>query len=249
MLVLSSHAKNGVRRLVIDSERLSSGGTVALTPDEWRYLARVLRLVVGAELEVRDGAGGSYLGTLSPGRTIQLGERSELPPMSGIAVHLAFSPPRGRRLDWLLEKAAELGAHTLWPVWTERGVRKETLSLARWSRKLSEAARQCGAAHAPVLEPARDLPDLIATLPVGLVRVLAQPTSSERLDQIVSCSGGNVPKGAVVLTGPEGGFTEKEEAAALDSGFVGFGMGDNILRAETAPLAALTILRHRCGEL
>lgn len=227
-------------------ERLVPGGTVALTPDEWRYLARALRLVVGARLEIRDGVGGRYDGTLSPGRTLKIGDREELPAPAGIAVHLAFAPPKGRRLDWLLEKSAELGAHALWPVYTERTVRRDTAAAARWTRKLQAAARQCGAAHTPLLHPPRELSDLLGDLPPVDVLLAADPGATAG---IAAALAGRTPSSALVLTGPEGGLSDDERQTLRTAGFAPFALGDAILRAETAPLTALTILRHLFGDL
>ncbi len=229
-------------RLVVDAARLG-GDQLALDPDEAKYLERVLRLRPGDVIEVRDGLGGSYEARLTgPGR-LALGEKRALPEPAGARVHLAFAPPKGKRVDVLLEKATEIGACAFHPVTTRRSVRKGG-DEARWQRVVRAAAAQCGVAHEPVVHATRGLDGFLANLPDAPLRLIADPAAARPLSSCLDAA-----DAAVILTGPEGGFTPQELSDAQASGFAPFALGPNILRAETAPLVALTIVRHRLGDL
>ncbi|MFT7626013.1 MAG: 16S rRNA (uracil1498-N3)-methyltransferase [Myxococcota bacterium] len=228
-------------RLVVAPERLT-GAQLALEPAESRYLTKVLRLAPGAPVEVRDGAGHRFESVLKDTRTIVLGAREVLASEPGPRVHLCFAPPKGKRLDWLLEKATELGATSLYPVYTERSVRRDATE-GRWQRIVDAAARQCAGAHAPTLYAGRPLSACLTAPPPG-VRLVAHPTATDTLQSQLSD-----PRDVVILTGPEGGFAAAELTAITAGGFHTFGLGDRILRAETAPIVALTISRYLSGKI
>lgn len=237
---LPGHA---MRRLVVAPDRLGSE-TLALDAAESRYLRNVLRMKAGDPIELRDGAGHRCTGRLADKRTIQLGPLEALPPDTGVAVHLCFAPPKHKRLDLLLEKAVELGAAALHPVYCERSVRRDSAE-ERWLRVVREAARQCAAARTPELSGGRPLRALIESPPAVALRLVADPEAPDRLGAVLPDAVDSV----AVLTGPEGGLTAAELEAATAAGWRPFRLGDRILRAETAPIAALAILRHRFGDL
>ena len=231
-------------RLVVAPERLRSG-ELTLATDEAHYLFRVRRHRTGDAIEIRDGAGGRFVAIVAGARALRLGPREALPAPIGTAVHLAFAPPKGQRADLLLEKATELGAAAFHPVVAERSVRRDEGALERFERIVGAAARQCGAAFAPVVHPARSLGSFLAEPPDGL-RLVASPEAERALRHVLPES---APLSAVVLTGPEGGFSPGELAAAGAVGFAAFRLGDLVLRAETAPIVELTLLRQRFGDL
>ena len=235
---------DALTRLVVEPERLLTG-LLVLTPDEAHYLRRVRRLGAGDAVEVRDGAGRRCPATLEGATALRLGEWERLPPPPGTAVHLAFAPPRGQRADLLLEKATELGAAAFHPIVAERSVRRDEGAVERYERLVRAAARQCGTAYTPLVHPAQSLGAFLAAPPEGL-RLVASPDAAAALRDVLPAA---APEAAVVLTGPEGGFSRAELAAATAAGFVPFRLGDLVLRAETAPLVALTLLRHRFGDL
>ncbi len=237
----------GITRVLIPADRIyGCGGKLHLETEEAHYLLHVLRLPVGAQLEVRDGRGGAWNATVADSSTLELAERTTLPPLVGVGVVLAFAPPRGGRMDILLEKATELGASALQPIWAARSVRKDSGNPGRWSRVVAAAARQCGISVMPDVAKPMAFDEALAAYAGVELKLVASPTAGESLREVV-------PKGpveqAVVLTGPEGGFTAQELDAAAASGFKPFSLGGAILRAETAPLVALALLRHRYGDL
>ncbi len=233
-------------RLIIDKERIHpGGGTLALKRDEQHYLLQVHRLQVGDRLNLRDGFGGSYPAQVLPSHKLEYGERETLAQLEGTSIHLAFAPPKGRRVDLILEKGTELGAAAMHPVYTERTVRKLTPLKARWERVVEAAARQCNAAYFPELwQPLRF--EQLLEMPFDGLRLIATPGASAR---IVDLLPSQPPQRVLVLSGPEGGFTSDELAAARQAGMLEWGLGAQVLRAETAPVVALTILRHNLSDL
>jgi 16S rRNA (uracil1498-N3)-methyltransferase len=226
-------------------ERLSQGATVELDPAQANYLGNVMRLSAGAELLVFDGQTGEWLAhvaaaakkrmTLSVARLTRAFEA--VPD-----VWLAFAPVKRSQTDWLVEKATELGAARLLPVITQRTI-AERVKLERLEAITIEAAEQCGRTLLPGIGE-----------PVSLKRLLAEHNPARRL--YFADEGGGEPAAqafeagpALILTGPEGGFTDDERAlvrAARNA--IPISLGPRILRAETAALAALAAFMAVAGD-
>jgi 16S rRNA (uracil1498-N3)-methyltransferase len=209
------------------------------------YLANVLRLKEGAQLLLFDGHSGEWLAKIVLARknrlTVQVGERTRGPETIP-DVWLAFAPVKRAQTDWLVEKATELGAARLLPVITQRTV-VERVKLERLESIAIEAAEQCGRTR---------LPDIAE--PAPLARLL-QARDPKRTLYFADETGGEPPAGAfkqgpaLILTGPEGGFTDEERVAirgAPDT--IAISLGPRILRAETAALAALAAYMTVAGD-
>ena len=161
-------------------------------------------------------------------------------------VHLLAGITANERMDWLVEKATELGAASLTPLLAERSVLKlkgERGEKKRdhWQAVAVAACEQCGRNQVPVIHPAVTLAQWLAAHPQTSSEsraVLSLAPGSQPLLQAVPAGAGPV----VVLSGPEGGLSPQEEAAALAAGFAPITLGPRVLRAETAPLAALALL-------
>ena len=161
-------------------------------------------------------------------------------------VHLLAGITANERMDWLVEKATELGAASLTPLLAERSVLKlkgERGEKKRdhWQAVAVAACEQCGRNQVPVIHPAVTLAQWLADHPQTSSEsraVLSLAPGSRPLLQAVPAGAGPV----VLLSGPEGGLSPQEEAAALAAGFAPITLGPRVLRAETAPLAALALL-------
>ena len=216
---------------------------VQLPPGEAHHAANVLRLAMAAPVELFDGRGGRAAGRIESvkrGEVVVAVERS-LPASTrdGPLVHLAV--PKGKRLDWLLEKATELGAASLTPVIFRRSVAgTDSLppaKLERWLGHCIAAAKQCGLDFLPAIAQ-----------PVRLSELLA--ASAPRLALLGCCQDDATPIAAalarrqsgqdvLVLVGPEGGTTDDEHQAARDAGFIPVKLGHTTLRTETAAISLL----------
>ena len=223
---------------------LNDGAFVDLDAAQANYLGNVRRLGVGAELLVFDGQSGEWLGHIaeaSKKRMTLAVERLTRVPESMPDVWLAFAPVKRAQTDWLVEKATELGAARLIPVMTHRTV-AERVKLDRLESIAIEAAEQCGRTR---------LPEIVA--PIGLKSLL--DLRDERRLYFADEGGGEPaastfhPGPALILIGPEGGFTDDERIlirAAPNS--VAISLGPRILRAETAALAALAAWMSAAGD-
>ena len=162
-------------------------------------------------------------------------------------VHLLAGITANERMDWLVEKATELGAASLTPLLAERSVLKlkgERGEKKRdhWQAVAVAACEQCGRNQVPVIHPAVTLAQWLAAHPQPPHEsraVLSLAPGSQPLLHAISVEGAGP---VVLLSGPEGGLSPQEEAAALASGFAPITLGPRVLRAETAPLAALALL-------
>jgi len=209
------------------------------------YLANVLRLKEGADLLVFDGQTGEWSAKIVLARKGRLKlsiERKTREAESVPDVWLAFAPVKRSQTDWLVEKATELGVARLIPVMTQRTV-AERVKLERLEAIAIEAAEQCGRTV---------LPEIADPLP--LARLLDERDSGRTL--YFADEGGGEPAAeafksgpALILTGPEGGFTEDERTAVRASpNAVPISLGPRILRAETAALAALASWMSAVGD-
>jgi 16S rRNA (uracil1498-N3)-methyltransferase len=228
---------------------LAAGAVLDLAPGQAHHLRTVLRLGDGAAVAAFNASDGEWLCRLTEtGRNgVALAvERRTRPAEAEADLWLVFAPIKRGRLDWLIEKATELGAAALLPVWTQR-TQTERLNLERLRAHAVAAAEQSERLSVPELHE-----------PQALDRVLAGWSAARRL---VVCdeTGGGEPIGAVVarlgvgptalLTGPEGGFAETELDALEKLSFVSrVGLGPRVLRADTAALAALAVLQAIAGD-
>jgi 16S rRNA (uracil1498-N3)-methyltransferase len=224
---------------------LEEGALVELDAAQANYLGNVMRLGVGAELLLFDGTSGEWLARIADAGKKRMAltvERRTREPESIPDVWLAFAPVKRAQTDWLVEKATELGAARLIPVMTQRTV-TERVKLERLETIAIEAAEQCGRTRLPEIAE-----------PVQLAKLLSS-RDAERTLYFADETGGAVPaesfRGgpAMILTGPEGGFTHHERAsvrAAPNS--VPISLGPRILRAETAALASLSAYMALAGD-
>jgi 16S rRNA (uracil1498-N3)-methyltransferase len=224
---------------------LSTGARVELDAGQANYLGNVMRLGVGGEVLLFDGQSGEWLARVADAsrkRMVLTVEQQTREPESIPDVWLAFAPVKRAQTDWLVEKATELGAARLIPVMTQRTV-AERVRLERLQAISIEAAEQCGRTL---------LPDISEPLPLTHFLRHREPA---RTLYFADEGGGDpaastfAPGPAVILTGPEGGFTSEErEAVRSAPNSVAISLGPRILRAETAALAALAAFMAVAGD-
>ena len=162
-------------------------------------------------------------------------------------VHLAVCMPANERMDWLVEKATELGVSSIQPLMSERSVlrlsgERATKKQQHWHSVAVSACEQCGGNRVPLVHP-------VTSLAAWLKTGVAQDLSSQRLLLALHNSARPLREathaaqgGVTLLSGPEGGLSRAEEAAAMDCGFAPVSLGARVLRAETAALVGLTLL-------
>lgn len=239
---------------------LAPGLSISLPPVAARHV-QVLRFQPGNVLTLFNGQGdleGEYCATIqSMGRTevqVLVGNFVATDREASRAVHLVVGMPANERMDWLIEKATELGVASIQPLMTERSVLRLTgeradKKQAHWRGVAIAACEQSGRNRVPVIHAPAHLTDWLKSS-----LALSESANSERL--LLSLSPGVLPLNAVAghegnvtfLSGPEGGLSAAEESAAAAAGFGAVTLGQRILRSETAPLACLSYLMLKANE-
>lgn len=239
-------------RLPIAPERIAP--VLLLQPDERHYLLDVLRLSDGAEVEVFDGLGGRYLAHLDMVRSaLALGER-RADREEASAIGLAPALIKNDRLDWVVEKATELGAMRIDPMHsancvvrldTQRAAQRQ----ARWQKIAAAAARQCGRAFIPDVQAPASLADVLKSAQARgeLAVILFERELDHALTDVVQACSPAHP--LLLISGPEGGFRDEEIELARSMGAQTASLGKRILRAETAPIAALAVAQALRGQM
>lgn len=226
-----------------------AGAVVECTPSQANYLGNVLRLGVGNTVLVFNGADGEWLAEITSAKrgACLLTAREQVRPQSGGPdIHYLFAPLKKARLDYMVQKATEMGVAALRPVMTRR-TNAERVNVERMRANVVEAAEQCGILRLPkVFEPEklgealRDWQEERALIFADEVAPAASP-----LDAL-----GGVPRGPLaLLIGPEGGFDPAEREMLLALPFVhAVSLGPRVMRADTAAVAALALLNAVLGD-
>jgi len=235
-------------RLFIDAP-LAAGGTAALSAMQSNYLVNVMRLMRGVELLVFNGLDGEWLATLaatSKNNAAVALIRQVRPQMSGPDIHYLFAPIKRAKLDYVVQKATELGAAVIRPVMTRR-TNAERINVERLQANVIEAAEQCGVLR---------MPEVLA--PSKLEKALDQWESSRRLIYCDEAAPIASPLAALahitpgplaVLIGPEGGFDPAERERLMRLPFVhALSLGPRIMRADTAGVAAMALINAALGD-
>jgi 16S rRNA (uracil1498-N3)-methyltransferase len=236
------------------SGQLINGGELLIEGDRARYLGRVLRQRVGDEITVFNGEGPEWSATIGAmtktTATLRIENSHEAGTESPLKIHLVQGISRGERMDFVVQKATELGVKRITPVLTEYGVVK--LDPARrekrrdhWEGVAASACEQSGRTRLPLIDTPISLKDWFGNKPADVdAELILAPGAS------VSLNGIETPKTKVcLLIGPEGGFSDSEYEDAAIAGFTAVALGPRILRTETAAIAALSVLQSSWGDL
>jgi 16S rRNA (uracil1498-N3)-methyltransferase len=222
---------------------LGPGQSLELPPGAARHV-QVLRLQPGARITIFNGEGGEFEAAVERmGRSevrVLVGAHCAVEREAQRAVHLAVGMPANERMDWLVEKAAELGVASIQPLVAERSVLKlagerAEKKRAHWQGVAAAACEQCGRNRVPAVHAVMDLGRWLEDPRPAALRLMLALSGEARA--LRDASGRAQP--LLVLSGPEGGLTPTEERLALARAFVPVSLGERVLRAETAPLALL----------
>jgi len=227
------------------SHPLQVGLSLDLPADTSRHI-QVLRLQPGATITLFDGRGGEYTACiLQMGRhtvAARIDSHQALERESAVYSHVVIGMPANERMDWLVEKATELGVARITPLMTSHGVLRLNAERAlkrqlHWQGIAQAACAQSGRNTLPQIDVPQSWSEWFNTVPRDETQarwLLSLSAASTPLN------GGLEVKRVLLLSGPEGGLSRDEEAQALERGFVAVNLGGRVLRAETAPLAVLS---------
>jgi 16S rRNA (uracil1498-N3)-methyltransferase len=234
---------------VFVDEPLAGASSLELGDDQSSYVLKVMRLSPGDELLVFNGRDGEHVARIAEAsrRHCRIEViRQARPQTSGLDIDYLFAPLKRARLDYMVQKAAELGVRRLRPVLTEH-TQVERINLDRMRANVIEAAEQCGVLWiAEVLEPA-PLADLLAGWDAG--RRLIYADEDAPLSSPIAGLSTLAPGPVAVLVGPEGGFSPAERKQLRSLDFVRpISLGPRVMRADTAAVAALTLVNAVLGD-
>ncbi|MBZ0177832.1 MAG: 16S rRNA (uracil(1498)-N(3))-methyltransferase [Melioribacteraceae bacterium] len=232
---------------------LVSRSLAELPPATAHHALRVLRLGVGDAVTLFDGTGGEYAGRIvetARGVRVQIEERRDIERESPLELILAQALPSGDRMDWIVQKAVELGVARIQPLGAARSVvrlsgERAARRVDHWRQVAIAACEQCGRNRLPEVAPILDLRQWLGRLEQdnGVRRFLLMPGAARRLRELADDSR------FILLIGPEGGLSEEEATLARAAGFEGLTLGPRVLRTETAGPAVLAALGALHGDL
>lgn len=239
-------------RLYVDTP-LAPGAPVRLEPPQAHYLVNVLRLRPGDGVLVFNGRDGEWRGRIAPGKkttALELAEQTR-PQTAGGRLHYLFAPLKHARLDYMVQKAVEMGVSRLAPVLTQH-TQAARLNVDRMRANAIEAAEQCGILNIPETLAPVPLEAALAALEPDCLLVFCDE-NAEVADPLAALAAHRPADGSVpplaLLVGPEGGFASAERAALLARPRVArIVLGPRILRADTAAVAALAVLQAVLGD-
>lgn len=230
---------------------LAAQATFELAAEASHHLARVLRMQAGDALVLFNGDGGEYPATIAAvdkrSVTVTTGQRAENVPESPLHLELGIAMSKGERMDWIIQKATELGVARIVPLVSERvelklqGERADR-KLAHWRGIAIAACEQCGRNRLPDIADIRPLAQWLEQTTAER-RFVLHHRSAEGLNAT------QAPASVALLIGPEGGLSDAEIAAAERHAFAPLRLGPRVLRTETAPLAAISVLQYAWGDL
>jgi len=242
-------------RFYVPQPRLEKG-LLKMEGEEVKHIRKVLRLKEGDEITVFDGLGKEFEGTIVEERlssvVIRVNSVSSSKTDSLLEVTLAQSLLKGEKMDYLIQKATELGVKEIIPFLSSRSVpllekSKSQKRHHRWERIAIEASKQCGRGVVPRIEFLQDYSEMLAKASPNALRLILWEREGIRLKEILERS--KEKKKIFFVIGPEGGFSQGEVDEAKEAGFIAVTLGRRILRAETASLCLLSILQYEKGDM
>ena len=232
---------------------LSLNSEIELDPNAAQHIAKVLRMKKGFKLNLFNGDGFYYAAELTDvdRRSVRVAitERTACDTESALETQLAIVISRGDRMDYAIQKATELGVHSIVPLTSERCEVKltderEDKRLKRWQQVAISACEQCGRARIPAIHSIQSLETYISgPLAKDTLKLVLHHRDTQDLTSISP-----PPRSVCMLIGPEGGLTSDEIEAAKNQGFMACTLGPRVFRTETAPIAALSILQWLWGD-
>lgn len=227
--------------------------TLQLDGPSHHYLAKVLRLTEGRELILFNGDGNNYSAIFETAAKrhciIRIIKKAKNNSESPLNIHLGIGISRGERMDWVVQKTTELGIQNITPLFTERtevklqGDRLEK-RIKHWQQVAISACEQAGRSCIPAIHQPIAYTDFITTHNADLKCVLHH-RSAKNLETLTHTT----PRTVALLIGPEGGLSDTEIDAALIQDYAPLTLGKRVLRTETAPIVALSLIQHHWGDM
>ena len=240
------------RRFYVPGDSIQDGNAI-LPLSQAHHLRDVLRIGTGEVVEIFDGEGSGYVGEveIQDSRVLVRGLQGLPPEASRARLILAVALIKSAKFEWILQKATELGVHEIIPLKTrlsdiQISDAKITPRMERWDRLVREASKQCRRLAAPRVHVPRSFADLLASAEYSAcTKLLFYENASEPWRPHQDALSERV----VICIGPEGGWEAGEIEQARETGYKMFHLGPRILRAETAAIAAVSIIQHHLWSM
>jgi 16S rRNA (uracil1498-N3)-methyltransferase len=234
------------------SNRTISNRQVIITGSDYWHIVKVLRLKPGHEVVLFDETSFEHVGRIieinKTDLRVEILTSTKVNVESDTKITLLQGIPKGNKMDFIIEKATELGVHSIVPVVTERSQVRETNKALRWQRIAIEASKQCRRVTIPNIQDVIRFEDTeIYSSNSGLRIIFYEHSGSNLSDYIKSVS--QPPTNVIIFIGPEGGFSESEINLAMEWGFSPVGLGPRTLRTETAAIVAVALIQHTLGDI
>ncbi len=237
-------------------EPIIKKGMLTVTGDEVKHIRKVLRLGTGDRISIFDGSGMEYEGAIAEvtpsSVVIKIHDTSPSKKESHLEITLAQSILKSEKMDYLIQKATELGVNALVPFVSSRSVplleeSKKVERTLRWEKIAIEASKQCGRSIPPKIGPFQGYAEMLQSLSKDHLRLILWEREGERMKEVLRRFSGQ--RRITFIVGPEGGFSVEEVEQAKREGFIPLSLGNRILRAETASLCLLSILQYEMGDI
>lgn len=228
--------------------------TVVLNGSAARHLSSALRMKAGQEITLFNGQGGEYAGALTAlGKnnvSVKILEYRDIQRESPLNIHLAIGVSRGERMDWIVQKATELGVSKITPLFTERtevklSGERLTKKIRHWQQVAISACEQCQRNLVPLINSPLALDQWLSLSDkhAAELKLVLHHRTEKRLCERPAVNT------ICLLVGPEGGLGNHEIEAAIHSGFQPLALGPRVMRTETAPMAAISIMQSLWGDM
>ena len=220
-----------------------------ITGEKARYLSKVLRLRPGELITLFDGQGNRYgaecIRFTSKEVFVRILDKTTASVKPSFSLILAQGMLKGQKMDFVIQKATELGVNKIFPLTTERTEVRTTAKHQRWKQIAQSASEQCGRLQLPEIEPPMELKDFVEQYSSGILFWEGQ--AGKPLKEVLKPLAHK--EQLILLLGPEGGFSEVEVIMAKSHQYQTASLGPRILRSETASIAALSIVQYELGDI
>ena len=223
-----------------------------ISESDYTHITKVLRLGAGDRITVFDTESIEYEGIItdiSPGTiALQVYSTRLLQTEPGLELNLFQAILKGNKMDGIISQATQLGVSGIFPVVSERTQIRSTAKVDRWNKIARESTKQCGRVTPPLVSEPADLQRSLEARSESDMKIILYENQSDLLGDYMNSKCRPV-RAINIFIGPEGGFSEREITMAEEKGYTALGLGERILRAETAAVASLALLQFRYGDI
>ena len=238
-------------RFPIEQDNITNNQAL-ISGNDYRQIVKVLRLKQGDNITLFDSNSMEYYGEIKEINKlevkIEILSSKIVDTDCPLNITLLQGLPKGDKMDYIIEKATELGVRTIVPVITERAQIRERDRKSRWERIAIEASKQCGRTKPSIIENTLDFEDATKLYGNSELSLILHVNSQVLAKDFIKKSL-QAPQNIVLFVGPEGGFTDNEVLLGNKMGFISLGLGPRVLRTETASISVLSVIQFHYGDL